>query len=112
MLAGSSSLSSSALMSLANASDVRRDDSREESVASLNTPEDATVIVALIVDRWICFECLARTACLTTERVEHYLALMARVVRVRRASGDCHGCRVPTALVSIERPGATSPRIG
>jgi hypothetical protein len=67
--------------------------------------ENAMFITALLVDRWICIDCIRRAASLTAAEVERDLEGIARTVSVHRANGDCCVCSVASALVSVERPG-------
>ena len=70
--------------------------------------ENAMFITALLVDRWICIDCIRQTTSLTAEEVEGYLGGIARTVSVHRASGDCCVCWTPSTLVCVERPGRVS----
>ena len=70
--------------------------------------ENAMFITALLVDRWICIDCLRRATSLTAAEVEGELEGIARTVSVHRASGDCCVCSVAGALVSVERPGRSA----
>ena len=67
--------------------------------------ENAMFITALLVDRWICVDCIRQTTSLTVKEVEGYLEGIARTVSVLRANGDCSVCWAPSTLVSVERPG-------
>ena len=69
--------------------------------------EKAMFITALLVDRWICIDCIRRTTSLTAEEVEGYLEGIARTVSLHRAGGDCCVCLVASTLASVERPGCT-----
>ena len=62
--------------------------------------EKISLIAGLILERPLCVDCIALKASLTGASVEGYLAVMGRIVDVRRERGGCRACGVTTFVVS------------
>ena len=73
-------------------------------------PDTAALITALIIDRPLCVPCLgAKAHGLTEEALETYLTVIARVLRLQRATDRCRACGDHTITVSLQRPSPGEP---
>lgn len=68
-------------------------------------PETAALITALILERPLCFTCIAEKADTSETAVEATLAIVAPVLQVHRDQhGQCRACGNAGAVVSLARP--------
>ena len=70
-------------------------------------PGHSSLITALILERPMCLECLARRAGLTVEAAHTVLAVIGRALRLHRdESSPCRACEKIGVVFHVERPSA------
>ena len=68
-------------------------------------PQTAALIAALILERPLCFTCIAEKADTSEAAVEATLAIIAPAVQLHREhDGRCRACGNAGAVVSLARP--------
>ena len=68
-------------------------------------PEHSRLITALILERPMCVECLARRANMTVEATHTVLAVIGRALTLHRDEmSHCRGCEKLAPVFSVERP--------
>ena len=68
-------------------------------------PEHSSLITALILERPMCLECLARRANMTMEAAQTVLAVIGRALRLHRNDmAACRTCEKRGTVYHVERP--------
>ena len=66
-------------------------------------PERAALIAGLIIDRPLCFDCIAARSSLTVPEVEHYLLRVQTSLNIHEDQDRCRACGAPAKVVSLDR---------
>ena len=70
-------------------------------------PEHSSLITALILERPMCVECLARRANMTVEATHTVLAVIGRALALHRDEASrCRGCEKRASVFYVDRPQA------
>jgi hypothetical protein len=67
-------------------------------------PERAALITALILDRPMCFDCIAAKSGLSAHSFKETLAVVGAVLQLRNATECCRVCGATTTVLSVDRP--------
>jgi hypothetical protein len=68
-------------------------------------PEHSSLITALILERPMCLECLARRANMSLDAAQTVLAVIGRALDLHREDmAPCHACDKLGTVFSVERP--------
>jgi hypothetical protein len=67
-------------------------------------PEHAAMITALLVERAMCVQCVAKKCDMDTRSVEMYLGIIARTLAMHRTTQECLRCGVVRETVTLDRP--------
>ena len=66
-------------------------------------PERAALIAGLILERPLCFDCIAARSGLTVAEVEHYLVRVRTLVTLNEEHDRCRACGVSAEVISLDR---------
>ena len=65
----------------------------------------SSAISALIINRALCRECIAKSTATSPEAVDTAMAMLSRGVKIARdADGRCSGCGADGVVFAIDRP--------
>lgn len=65
----------------------------------------SAAISALIINRALCRECIAKSTATSPEAVDTAMAMLSRGVKIARyADGRCSGCGADGLVFAIDRP--------
>jgi hypothetical protein len=68
-------------------------------------PEHSSLITALILERPMCLECLAKRANMSVEAAQTVLAVIGRALRLHRDDmAPCRACEKFGVVYHVERP--------
>ena len=65
--------------------------------------EKAELIAAVLLEHGVCLDCLALKASVSIAAAEGYVAVLQRLVRIRRQHGSCDACGRATIVVTLRR---------
>jgi hypothetical protein len=69
---------------------------------------DAAQLTALILERPMCLECIARHTHLSTDAASRAIQMIGRAVQIHREDvGRCRACGTSAVVFSVERPTPT-----
>ena len=65
----------------------------------------SSAIAALIINRALCLECIAKSTAMRPEEVDTAIAMLSRGLKIDRyANGTCSNCREDGLVFAIDRP--------